>query len=142
MFKKGTLALATATLAIAALVPSTVSASIEDIQIVNTDPWNRTVWVTIIPNMQGGKTKKQAFCLKPREIRKHSVDMSASSSITSAANGFTIQGEVTRNQDCQQPVDCSSTKSVDLNKPGSRIYRYETDHKRCYWLEHVDTQPR
>ena len=127
--------LSLAVLLAAFALPAQADPVIHDLQIANND--HRTLWVTIY-HKEGGSTRGRiiaAFCMKPKEMKVYSADLRRDPN----AGGVFLRGEVTRNGDCQHPVDCDTEIVVNSgNWPlvdGARKprYRFETNPQRCWF---------
>lgn len=140
MFRKTGFARAAVAVAVMASASVGQASSIEDFVLVNGDPWHRTIWVTMKPTDPNGDefvgrhAPQFTLCLKPRESRSYSLEMADN------GQGYIIRGEITRNADCQQPVDCDTSINVRTSKPGSRNFVFDADREKCWVREHVPVQ--
>lgn len=76
-----------------------------------------------------------AFCMAPGDKTKVFVDVSK-------VSRFKVRGEVTRNANCQHPVDCDTTVEVDSGSWSAAKSKYEfrANPQNCWWQDIRDSR--
>lgn len=129
--------LSLAVLLAAFALPAQADPVVHDLQIANND--HRTLWVTIYRYSKAGLVERgkiiTAFCMKSKEVKVYSVDFRGDRN----ADGVFLRGEITRNGDCQKPVDCDTEIVVNsvawplVNGARQPRYVFDTNPQRCWF---------